>query len=258
MRTPISLSAMLLAGMASTGAAEPMLHVGNAYDDCYFELHPELTQAEFEEFTKEGSMLVHDSQLASAEALGRGVVHVMLDYSSTAIDDSKGAWNNTMSHPAADHYLGDRLAFPRLGVRVGVASRVDVGAWGTLNPTSNYGFLGVETKVTALRQDEAMPVSVAIRPNLAALLGPDDLFVADFGIDLSVSRSYKGLAPYVGLSGHSAAAIERSPNVDLDAATPSYTTAFGGVSYQWRKLFVAGQAETGPMTTYAMRLSGTF
>jgi len=258
MKTTFTLGAILLAGMSTTAAAEPMLHVGNAYDDCYFDLHPELTQAEFDEFTREGSALLHDQQLAGAEALGRGVVHVSLDYASTAVDDSKGAWNNTMSHPAADHYLGNRLAFPRLGVRVGVASRVDVGAWGTLNPNSNYGFIGLDTKVTILRQDERMPVSFAVRPTAAALLGPEEVLVSDLGFDLSVSRLYKGLAPYAGLSAHTATGLERSPDVDLDTARQSYSGAFVGLSYRWKQLFVAGQADAGPLTTYSMRLSGVF
>lgn len=266
MKTHHTLIYVLLVATASPAAAHPTghdgevapLHVDDSYDECFFDLHPELTQAEFDEFTKEGSALIHDHQLDGADTLGRGTVHVIVDYSSTAVDDSKGAWNNTMSHPTSDHYLGHSLAFPRLGLRVGVADRVDVGIWGTLNPWSNYGFVGLESKVMIVRQDASTPVSVAVRPTAAALLGPDELFLADAGFDVSVSHTYKRLSPYLGINAHTAIAVERSDDVDLDHGTAAHTGAFAGLAYRWGSLRVAAEAETGPLTTYSMRLSGSF
>jgi hypothetical protein len=235
------------------------LHVDDSYDECFFDLHPELTQAEFDEFAREGSVVMHDYQLGSAEALGRGEIAISLDYTSIGgIDDSKGAWNNTMSHPTDDHWLGHTLAFPRLSVRMGVSRRVDVGVWGTLAPGANYGFIGLESKVVILEQGEDMPVSFAVRPTAVGLLGPDELLVADTGIDFSVSRHWKGLSPYVGFAAHTTIAFERTDDVDLDPGTAAYTSGFVGLSYQWKHLRVAAQAEAGPLTTYALRLGGSF
>jgi hypothetical protein len=247
-----------LAAMVSTADAQPALHVDDSHDECFFDLHPELTQDEFDEFAREGGVVMHDYQLAGAEAIGTGEIEVSLDYTRTVIDDSKGAWNNTMSHPSADHWLGDVRAFPRLGARVGVSERVDVGVWGTVAPGANYGFLGVQSKVTIVRQDESTPVSVAVRPTAAALLGPKELIVADLGVDVSVSHSYKGLAPYLGLAAHTTAAFERSDDVDLDPGTAAHMAAFAGLSYGWKALRLAVHAETGPLTTYAARVGGSF
>jgi hypothetical protein len=258
---PVTLTALAPAASAHpTGHdGEPApLHVDDSYDECFFDLHPELTQSEFDRFAKEGSMVMHDHQLTSAEAIGQGEVAVSLDYTRTAVDDSKGAWNNTMSHPTEDHYLGHSFAFPRLGVAVGVSRRVDVGAWGTLSPGANYGFVGISSKVTLLEQDDRMPVSVAVRPTAVSLLGPDELFVADAGVDVSVSRNFNGLSPYLGFNGHTAIAFERSDEVELDNGTASYLAAFVGVSYAWKKLRLAAEAEAGPLTTYAARLGGSF
>lgn len=261
-RTTLAAIPMTLSMMAPMAVADPhdslILHVNPAHKECFFDLHPELTQAEFNQFAKEGSVVMHDLQLASAAPIGRGQWEVSLDYSRTVIDETDGAWNNTMSHPTADHWLGNVRAFPRLSARVGVSQRVDVGMSGTFAPWANYGFLGAQSKVTILRQDEAVPVSVAVRPNAMALLGPEELFVLDAGADVSVSHEYKGLAPYVGFAAHTTGAFERSMDVDLDPGTAAYMEAFAGLSYGWKGLRAAAQAQTGPLNVLAMRVGGSF
>jgi hypothetical protein len=258
---PLTLTALAPAALAHPtghdGDPAP-LHVDDSYESCFFDLHPELTQAEFDEFAREGGVVMHDYQLAGAEPIGKGQIEVALDYTRTVIDDSKGAWNNTMSHPTEEHYLGHVRAFPRLGARVGVARRVDVGVWGTLDPMANYGFLGVQSKVTLLEQHESMPVSVAIRPTASTLLGPDELIVADLGVDVSVSRTYKGLSPYLGFAAHTTGAFERSDDVDLDPGTSANMAAFAGLSYGWKALRVAAHAEAGPLNVLAARVGGSF
>jgi hypothetical protein len=264
--TLAALVPMTFAAMETMAVAHPTghdgdpapLHVNDAYEECFFDLHPELTQEEFDEFAREGGVVMHDYQLASAEPIGKGQIEVSLDYTRTVIDDSKGAWNNTMSHPTDDHYLGHVRAFPRLSTRVGIARRVDVGVWGTLDPNANYGFLGFTSKVTILEQDESRPVSVAIRPTAVGLLGPDELLVADLGVDASVSREYKGLSPYLGIAAHTTGAFERSDDVDLDPGTAAHMAAFAGLSYAWKSLRVAAHAETGPLTVYGARVGGSF
>jgi hypothetical protein len=57
-----------------------------------------------------------------------------------------------MSHPTADHYLGDSIAFPRIVGRYGVTDRIDVGAWGGVDVHSNYGIVGVESKIALMQQ----------------------------------------------------------------------------------------------------------
>src|SRR5262252_546054 len=127
------------AGAQPADAGRPQLHVNNAYNSCFFDLHPELTQAEFDDFARQLGAILRFRQLGDTAPLGRGKVDIGLQYSSTPIDDGKGAWNNTMSHPTADHYLGEAIVVPRLVARFGVSDRVDVGAWGSLAPHANYG-----------------------------------------------------------------------------------------------------------------------
>ena len=115
------------------------LHVNTAYNRCFFDLHPELTKAQFEEFAGELGSILRFRQLGDAPTLGKGRFDVGLQYTMTPINDRKGAWNNTFSHPNADHPLGDIIEFPRIVARFGVSDRVDVGGWGGIAPGSNWG-----------------------------------------------------------------------------------------------------------------------
>src|SRR5262245_27515554 len=116
---PVLALLLLVTALAAPRHAlgEPTLHVGTEYEECYLDLHPELTAEEFRTFTAEGSSVVRFQQLAGAQTLGDGTWAVGLALSATPIDDSKGAWNNTFSHPTADHWLGDVQRIPRITVR---------------------------------------------------------------------------------------------------------------------------------------------
>jgi hypothetical protein len=240
----------------TTGA--PTLHVASGYDSCFFDLHSELTQAEFNEFAGELGSILRFRQLGDARPLGKGRVDVSLQYANTPIDDGKGAWNNTMSHPAADHYLGEAIVFPRIVGRFGVSDRVTVGAWGAIAPGSNYGLIGGDTSIAILQQSATRPVSLSIRPSATALLGPADMWAANASLDVSVSRTFGAMSPYAGVAASSSVALSRTSEVSLDPGTASDTLAYAGVSYRWHALVFSGEVENGRMFSYGFRVGSRF
>ncbi len=237
---------------------KPILHVNDAHSSCFFDLHSELTKEEFAEFAGELGSILRFRQLGETTTLGKGNVDLSVQFASTSIDDSKGAWNNTMSHPDADHYLGDSIAFPRLVLRYGVNDRVDVGAWGGINPRSNYGIVGVDTKIALLRQEDGRPVSLSVRPSVTSLVGPSEVWAGNVSVDLSVSRAFGRIAPYAGVAASSSLAMERSDDVDLDPATAGDSLAYAGVSYRWRSLVIAGEVEKADLVSYGFRIGTRF
>lgn len=264
-------TAMATLGLVTTLAAAPVsaqpanasgplphLHVNDAYSSCFFDLHPELTQGEFEEFAAELGSILRFRQLGGTETLGRGRVDISLQYASTSIDDAKGAWNNTMSHPTADHYLGQSIAFPRIVARFGVSDRVDVGAWGGIDPHSNYGLVGVDTKIALLKQGASRPVSVSIRPSVTSLVGPSEVWVGNASFDLSVSRAVGPVSPYVGVAASASLAVERSNEVALDPATADDSLAYAGIAYRWRALVLSAEVEKGALVSYGFRIGTRF
>jgi len=242
----------------SAPTVRPTLHVGTEYRNSYFDLHPELTKEQFKDFAGEAGSILRFRQLGDSTTLGKGKVDLSLQYTSASIDDTKGAWNNTMSHPTSTSYLGGSIAFPRLVARVGVSDRVDVGAWGGFDPRANYGLAGVDTKVVLLRQDEGKPVSLAIRPSIASLFGPAEVWAATASIDLSVSRSMGAFSPYVGAATTGSVAGERSKDVDFDPVTTSASVVYAGVTYDLRGFLLSAEIEKGTLVSYGFRIGKRF
>jgi hypothetical protein len=244
--------------LAPAPAGAQHLHVNDAHSSCFFDLHPELTQEEFKEFTAELGSVMRFRQLGDTLTLGKGNIDISVQYATAPIDDSKGAWNNTMSHPTADHYLGRSIEFPRIVARFGVSDRVDVGAWGGLDPHANYGLVGVDTKIALLTQGPARPVSVALRPSFTSLVGPSEVWSSNASIDLSVSRAFGNVSPYVGVAATASLSVERSAEVHLDPATAQGSLAYAGLSYRWKALMLSAEVEKAALTSYAFRIGTRF
>jgi len=243
---------------AAADANHPVLHVDPRYQSCFFDLHPELTQDEFKEFTREIGEILRPRQLGDASTLGKGRFEIGLTLAHTGIDDTKGAWNNTMSHPTSDHYLGDAIVVPMISARMGVSDRVDLGISGGLNPDSNWGVATAEAKIALMRQGPNRPVSIAIRPTLASLIGPDEVWAGNASVDLSVSRRLGPFSPYIGGASNASLGVERSNEVALEDALETGSVVYGGVIYAVRHFSVAAEAEHGKLTTFSFRVSGRF
>lgn len=231
-----------------------VLHVGNDYESCYFDLHPELTGGELRGFAAEGGQLIRFRQTSGADTLGAGTFDVGFAYQYFFLDDTKGAWNNTMSHPDTEHYLGQELGAPYLTLRFGITDDIDGELYGTANVQSNYGFVGLASKVRLLEQGQGSPVSVAVRPSLSGLVGPSELQAWNFNVDLSVSHSFHGIAPFVGMSLSTTLAAETSDDVDLGAQLAVRPLAFAGVDFNWRFLSLGVQAELSDLFSATARL----
>ena len=251
----------LPAGARAHGGGDPRdvgLHVGSAHDSCYFDLHPELTRRQFRQFAAEGGQILRFRQVSAADTLGAGSFDVDVGYAYFFLDDAKGAWNNTMSHPQSDHYLGEQLGVPYLTLRLGLTDRVDGEVFGSLNPQSNYGFLGFASKIRILDENHGAPVSLAVRPSASALLGPSEVQAYNVATDLSVSRRFHGIAPFAGVTLSTTAVVDSSPDTDVGHQSATRAVAFAGVDYQWKFLSVGAQAEISALPALALRAGGRF
>jgi hypothetical protein len=247
---------MALAHGGDEAGAAP-LHVGTAYKSCYFDLHPELTQKQFRTFTREGAMVVRFEQMAAPDALGSGSWSFSIGQSATPIDDRKGAWNNTFSHPESDHYLGDVQQIPRLSARYGLNERVDLGLWGTVNPQANYGFVGADAKLSLVDSHfGTLPYHVAVRPSVTSVIGPKELWFGNAGLDVTAGVTVAGLSPYVGVGGTLGAAVETSRDVSLDPAITVTPVAVTGLAYHIWHVHLAAEATFSTVSTYGMVVGG--
>jgi len=230
------------------------LHEGYAYDSCYFDLHSELTEEQFKQLAAEAGQIIYFRQVASAETLGQWNFDISLGASYSLLDDTKPAWNNTMTHPGDDHYLGQALLIPQLTLRLGVTDDVDVETYVSGNPSSNYGFVGLAAKVRVLNEQHGLPLSLSIRPNVAALLGPEETQIWTFGTDVAVSRNFGGLAPFAGIGLNSHLAVDSSDDTDVGNQLAFRAVPFAGLDYTWGALSVGAQAEVSSLPIFSARL----
>ena len=147
---------------------------------------------------------------------------------------------------------------PAVSARFGVAERADFGGWAAFQRNGQYGVLGVDTKVILAREGTGLPVSIAVRPSITALVGASNLWAASAAVDVSISRAFGPLSPYGGLAASSTAAFARSSRLGLEPETAGQTYAFAGIAYRWRAMILAGEVEDGTSVNYAFRVGTRF
>lgn len=204
-----------------------------------FDLLPGLTKNKFDEFTADVGSVLRFRQLGDTATVGRGHVDLGWQFDHAPSNSSTGA-------------------FPRIVARFGVSDRVDIGAWGGLDTGGNYGLAGVDTKIMLARQGATWPVSVSIRPSITSLIGPSEVWAGNASIDVSASRAFGPMSPYVGVATSGSLAIERSKDVDLDPATADGAIAYAGLAYRWRLLSVSAEVEKGASVSYGLRIGTRF
>jgi hypothetical protein len=215
------------------------------------DLRPGLTKEEFEAFTAELGSVLRFRQVGDTTALGKGKVELGVQFTNTPFDQSKSVWSTA-------HDVGRSISYPQVVARFGVSDRVDVGAWGAVDPQVKYGLVGVDTKIALLRQSDGRPVSVSVRPSIATLVYPSQVLIGTASVDLSVSRAFGPLSPYAGVAASTSGAVERSDLVDLDPVSAGRSLVFAGLSYRWRTLNLSAEVEKGARFNYAFRIGTRF
>jgi hypothetical protein len=204
--------------------------VDGSYPECHVRFAANLTQGAYRRFVREFGSVSAYKQMAPASTLGRGNVSFGIEMMSFQVDHWSDAWNDTFAHPDEHHELGPRQEFPKLKLRVGVTDDLDVGAFWTRNPHANYGWVGVDGKYRLMSQDDAKPVSLAVRGAYTRTLYVSDMDMHALTADVSVERRFgRLLRPYVGIGADGVFARETSGIVDLRSETTVVPHLLSGV-----------------------------
>ncbi len=251
-----AIGAALAALAAASPTAAQKLHVNDHWDDCAIVLSHTLTQDAWRQFVAELGVVAYYRPMVSARPLGRGHIEFAIAQTATRIDDSEPAWNDTFSHPDSTHYLfdGDALAIPGFMLRVGVSDRVDVGAYFTKNPNSNYGIAGAQVQYS-LVQDARTGIAAAGRITAARLFGPDDVSAGVYGVDLLVSRDVSVFSPYAGISGFVSHGSEHSSHVDLAGEAAAGVQGMVGVALNVWALRLGAEYSVARVSGYAFKVA---
>jgi hypothetical protein len=249
----------LLAFPTVARADDPVLHVDPTTEECEVRFAPGLTQASYHRFVREFGSASAFKQMGAPLVLGKKRLSFGVEYMAFSVDETADAWNDTFVHPDSTHWLGSEKRFPKLKLRVGLGANTDVGAYYTMNPLSNYGWIGIDAKHALLRQAEEMPVTVAVRGAYTKTLFVDDMDMHALSTDVSVGRTFKyGITPYVGLGADMVLARETSPMVELDTEYVTDGHAFAGVEVALWRMIIGAEALYATIPTAQAQVAFVF
>lgn len=251
--------AAALAHVPGEHPADPNLHVDPSLKDCSVQFAPTLTQEAFRRFAREFGSLGAFKQSAPSTTLGRWGVWAGVEMFYFSVEERSAAWNDTFAHPDAYHELGSNLNFPKLRARLGITEKLDVGAYYTLNPSSNYGWLGLEARYGLLEQKEAMPVSLAVRGAYTKTLYVQDMDMHAVTADLTAGRTFfEALTPYLGVGGDLVLVRETADAVDLRGEAQLVPHLVGGFSLRLWHVSVGAELQLAEVTNYQVQLAAVF
>ncbi len=255
----VVLIALFSNDILAQGHPDVELNVNPDLGTCDFELSPNLNQQEWNRFTKEIGSIMYFKPMASAKPLGKMKFDITLDYSSTSIDQTSGAWNNTFYHPDSTHYLGERINLPGLHARMGLTDKIDIGIYYTSAAPfgAPYSFLGGEVKYAFLNNTDN-GWAAAVRGSFIHDLTIKDFNLSTIGVDGLVSKSFGNFTPYLGLVGTISHTREFSDRVDLANVTKYDTRALVGAEYKWKFINVGAEADFATLNTYSIKLGVSF
>jgi len=259
MARPRPFPAALALLLPATALATPVLHVDPSLDDCEVHFAPELTQDAYGRFVREFGTVSAFKQGAPPATLGRGRIALDVEQIYFSVDEGSAAWNDTFTHPAADHWLGSSKVFPKLRLRVGVTDDVEVGAFFTKSLEANYGWVGIETKYAILQQQGDMPIALAVRGAYTKTLYVADMDMHAAGIDVSIGRTFwKVLTPYLGLGSDAVLARETSDAVALKTEAMVVPHATAGFEVRYWHVAIGAEAQLSALTSYQAQVSAVF
>lgn len=237
------------------GDPEVILNVNPELNTCDLELSPNLTQDEWKVFTKQFGYVVYLNPMASARPLGTKHFDITLDFKSTFIDQTSGAWNNTFAHPDSTHWLGDAVIVPALRARMGVSEKVDVGFYFT--HSGLYGFIGGEVKYTFLN-DPDKGWAASVRGSFMQELSVKDFNFTNYGVDVSASKTFGPFTPYVGVAGTLSHAKEVTEKVNLNNENVLDARLIVGAEFKWKIVNLGVEVDVSELTTLGIKMGVTF
>lgn len=130
--------------------------------------------------------------LTPAEPLGITGFDVGIEMTSTSVE-------NTAEMDTACGGCGlETLAIPKIHLHKGLPMGFDVGLMYASTSNSNVTLTGLELRYANIEGGIAMP-AVATRLSYSKLEGVDNLSLESKGLDISISKGFAMITPYVGV-----------------------------------------------------------
>ncbi len=212
-------------------------------------------QNQFKDLSKTIGLLAAYKPLAPAEPLG--ILGFDIGAEVTAVDVDEDA--SFLKDATADSDPPSFFLFPRLHAQKGLPFGIDVGVVYAKVQQSNIGLIGGEIKWALLKGTVATP-ALAIRGSYTSLTGVGDLDLETYGVDVSASKGFAFLTPYVGVG------LVRIHSEVTDPVLAGFLTkeeltevkGFAGLKVKLLLLSLVGEVEISEVPSYTFRLNFSF
>lgn len=208
-----------------------------------------LQQSEFADLAQDLGAALSYKGLIPAEPLGITGFDLGLEVSSTRMAHSD-AWRQATGSD------GRSLTIPKLHAHKGLPAGFDVGAFYSTVPDSNIELWGGELRYSVLEGTLATP-ALAVRGSFSRLTGVSQLDQHSQGLDVSLSKGFLNLTPFVGIGQVWSTAKPLVGN--LSSESDSQTRVFAGVNVNFTLLNLAFEADrTGESNSLGAKLGFRF
>jgi hypothetical protein len=210
-----------------------------------------VTQNEFHEIAQDLGAALSYKPMAPADTLGPLGFDIGAALSGTTLANTpalqKSIQNSTVF---------STLPVPSLRIIKGLPLNVDIGAFYARIPSSSVNLYGAEIKWAFLPGDIAFP-AVAVRGAITRLNGVSQLGFESYSADISISKGFVFLTPYVGVG-----AVRSNSSTDglpLKQVNLTQGKVFGGASVNLGLANLNIEADsTGGIHTYSAKVGFRF
>ena len=154
-----------------------------------------VAQDNFKKLSEDLSAATNYKALSPAEALGITGFDIGVELTATSLQ-------YTDEFDIACGGCGvETIAIPKIHLHKGLPMGIDVGMVHSSGSNTNVSLTGFELRYAIIDGGIAMP-ALAVRMTYSMLDGIDDLELESRGVELSLSKGFAMLTPYVGVGQH--------------------------------------------------------
>ncbi len=209
-----------------------------------------LSQAQFKTLSENLGAITSYKAVSPAEPLGMTGIDVALEITATELDSkvfdlvSTGGWDLST------------IPVPKIHVHKGLPLNLDVGAFITKVPETDFVLWGGEIRYAFVEGGIATP-AVAGRLTYSSMEGVDEIELSNTGVELSVSKGFAILTPYVRV-GKIFTKSKAVGIASLDEESVDMNKVFVGLNINLGTNIGLEIDKTGDYTTYSAKLGIRF
>ncbi len=210
-----------------------------------------IAQDQFKSLSKELGLAVSYIPASPAEPLGITGFDVGLEVTVAPISEEQIFWKTVAPDaPSA-------LPLPKIHVQKGLPFGIDVGVVYSSVPQLDLSVVGGEIKYALLSGNVALP-AVSVRGAYTQLAGLDSLDLSTFSADLSVSKGFALVTPYLGVGQVQVTSKGKAGASALTEEKQDLSKSFVGVKVSLALINFVAEADFAEVPLYTLRVNVGF